>query len=884
MAQLNDLLVAGASRLLNGLGVLGTTNSDSILPNTTDTYVLGESGKRWNSAYIKTITGSHISLDTLTVNNYATIGGGQAATAINTGALRIKGGLSTEQNSFFGKSIILTPAASQGIKIGTAYITAASSTNGEIVLQGGHLRFGGSDWAYDNWAGLKYDHSSKTMYLGIADGSIFTANTAQSGGTLALPGVRYLSINGKTVIDAVDGWLRINETKAYATGVYFGNNVVRTDGQLQVGSSGTNFYANSSGNGYFSNTLGIAGTNTSYKLYVNGKTRVGDGAASTSTTTGGLIVGGGIGVSGDSYFGGNITASVYSGQAEGHRLGYRHLDAGNPNSWNDSRLYIGYGSMYPTRSIGFYNTNSANTGNTLWAEVNDNGFYARTRFGVNGQSTNYHFYVNGSSYLSGTLSLASTTPIVFYGNGTGTYNQSAIYVNSTSFTIETPRATDSGSATILPFLVKTRGGEDAPLRAGKINAGDKVELWTDSEGGNIRLTSPNGSLWSIDALGNTSMRFIWAETSIPFSFSNDGTISGNRFTGHANSAMYLYADNSPYRYGDSAPYYAHMTYNTNGDYRWYLRVAPETPKDVAVDYSYDSGKLGGNTKAQLTTYSTQRDFANGTLIYTDINYANNEGDPFYMEIRGNTYGRTNSCFTQVQGYIYSGTVINYGVMHLGHSHIDSIICMNLGGNLCFWFPRHGYWEGYSIFCSTGYNYSVNRVTSVTNSADPGGTKRVNLSSNVKYTWKNGMAVTGAVWNDYAEHREADTEEFGYVLMETGKDSLTKTTERLSHFAGVSSDTWGFSQGETDKAKTPIAVAGRVLVYPYQDRNNYKPGDCVCAAPGGTVDIMTREEVVLWPDRVVGTVSQVPDYEEWGGGENADRPAVKVDGRIWIKVR
>ena len=87
MAQLNDLLVAGASRLLNGLGVLGTTNSDSILPNTTDTYVLGESGKRWNSAYIKTITGSHISLDTLTVNNYATIGGGQAATAINTGAL-----------------------------------------------------------------------------------------------------------------------------------------------------------------------------------------------------------------------------------------------------------------------------------------------------------------------------------------------------------------------------------------------------------------------------------------------------------------------------------------------------------------------------------------------------------------------------------------------------------------------------------------------------------------------------------------------------------------------------------------------------------------------------------------------------------------------------
>ena len=146
----------------------------------------------------------------------------------------------------------------------------------------------------------------------------------------------------------------------------------------------------------------------------------------------------------------------------------------------------------------------------------------------------------------------------------------------------------------------------------------------------------------------------------------------------------------------------------------------------------------------------------------------------------------------------------------------------------------------------------------------------------------GDSVTGAVYNDYAECRETDVEDFGYVLTENGDDTLSKTTKRLQHFAGISSDTWGFSQGETEKAKTPIAVAGRVLAYPYQDRNNYKPGDCVCAAPGGLVDIMTREEVINYPDRIVGTVSCVPDYEEWGGGP--DRDPVKVDGRIWIKVR
>lgn len=148
-------------------------------------------------------------------------------------------------------------------------------------------------------------------------------------------------------------------------------------------------------------------------------------------------------------------------------------------------------------------------------------------------------------------------------------------------------------------------------------------------------------------------------------------------------------------------------------------------------------------------------------------------------------------------------------------------------------------------------------------------------------WQLGDSITGAVWNDYAEYRESDCQEFGRVLVENGDDSLSVSNFRLQPFAGVSSDTWGFCQGETEKAKTPIAVAGRVLVYSYQDRNNYKPGDCVCAAPNGTVDIMTRQEVIQYPDRIVGTVSCVPDYEEWGQG---DRPTVKVDGRIWIKVR
>jgi hypothetical protein len=101
---------------------------------------------------------------------------------------------------------------------------------------------------------------------------------------------------------------------------------------------------------------------------------------------------------------------------------------------------------------------------------------------------------------------------------------------------------------------------------------------------------------------------------------------------------------------------------------------------------------------------------------------------------------------------------------------------------------------------------------------------------------------------------------------------------------VISDTYGSLMGESDTAKTPIAVAGRVLVYPYKNRESYNLGDAVCSAPGGTVDIMSREEIRDYPERIIGTVSEIPTYNTWYAG-NKDNPTnVSVNGRIWIYVR
>lgn len=140
---------------------------------------------------------------------------------------------------------------------------------------------------------------------------------------------------------------------------------------------------------------------------------------------------------------------------------------------------------------------------------------------------------------------------------------------------------------------------------------------------------------------------------------------------------------------------------------------------------------------------------------------------------------------------------------------------------------------------------------------------------------------GAVWNDYAEFRICN-EDFkpGQVVLENGDDSLSIASQRLQRGCSIISDTFGFAIGETDEAKCPIAVSGRVLTYGYESREEFKKhiGWPVCSGPNGTVSIMTEEEEEKYPSRIIGTISAVPDYETWGTGN------VKVDGRIWIKVR
>lgn len=92
---------------------------------------------------------------------------------------------------------------------GTIYINNSNSSNGAIRLNsdinsnarisaigdqvifntGNSIRFGEATWDWSQWAGLRYTQSNKTIYLGIADDSVFNANIPQLDGTLRLAGI-----------------------------------------------------------------------------------------------------------------------------------------------------------------------------------------------------------------------------------------------------------------------------------------------------------------------------------------------------------------------------------------------------------------------------------------------------------------------------------------------------------------------------------------------------------------------------------------------------------------------------------------------------------------------------------------------------------------------
>ena len=138
---------------------------------------------------------------------------------------------------------------------------------GQVIFNtGSAIRFGENDWDWNKWAGLKYTHSNKTIYLGIADSSVFYANSPQSNGTLKFPGITTITPDSGARIGGSGGDLYLGNA----------NNSNWVKVQNICSHNGSNYwYIYQNGNAHFSN-IDVAGTTTiGGNTTINGNTTIG---------------------------------------------------------------------------------------------------------------------------------------------------------------------------------------------------------------------------------------------------------------------------------------------------------------------------------------------------------------------------------------------------------------------------------------------------------------------------------------------------------------------------------------------------------------------------------------------------------------------------------
>lgn len=184
----------------NYSNVVDLPSNSGTLALTTDNVA---SASKWATARTLTLTGSVIGSVSIDGSGNVSL----ATTTNHTHAyLPLAGGTMT------GTINANDNTQNTGIKFKSNNANLNALSNQHLIL-GTAIRFGAyGTWDWDAWAGLKYDHATKTIYLGISDGTVFNANSAQTGGTLSLPAISTVKVDANTRIAQANGSLYIGSS------------------------------------------------------------------------------------------------------------------------------------------------------------------------------------------------------------------------------------------------------------------------------------------------------------------------------------------------------------------------------------------------------------------------------------------------------------------------------------------------------------------------------------------------------------------------------------------------------------------------------------------------------------------------------------------------
>lgn len=804
-----------------------------------------------------------------------------------------------------------------------------SGSAGHLAVRGSDSTNGASSWG--KWSTV-LDSSNYTSYINNYYWANVKVSTASSTETKPTFNTAYTSnwwrSTGKTGWwnDTYSGGIAMeNKTYVKVTG---NKSFLIPNGSLKIGGNGDIFFAT----GYDNATLKIYGqTNTNFGIetiviqtcFDNQDPQTSEYTTQSANRCNLLLQPRG----GQVYIGKNLTTPG--------DIGYKLLVDGN--QWIEGNLVL-KGDSTTNPKIIFSDSNGAQPVGIVYT---DTDVYRPTKglkiMDVNNDNTgNVWLEVQGDIWTGGNIRINKNNSLIQNQDDTANYTEAVKwYKGRKSQNTYDPQIGQhntgndgTGSICILPYATATApwGGSVGLFIAKSRMLLDNYRVPTTGNSGGtvgsatVPVYSDGGVLKTITSYsGNAATATTASKLSRnagsatkPIYFSGGVPVQCNdtlgvSISGNAASATYttqllgVHENNTPYSAVEGNLIRA--VWNVKGDSRWYLKAGTYNCRVNYADNAGNADTVDGYHAADL--------FSGGYKTTLDLSALNNN---LYYPVTGVSIPANGYHKIKVSVHLNSGTKPSWATHNSGFTTNVELYTTASG-----WGATHGE----TIVLNDSYNFTncgqVVGFTQNGNTSTPvlwlrgGGKYFVECDYNASWTIRTSLYYTqgsssdtyhqtvepqssypgfkaingviragqvyGAVWNDYAEYRQTkECIQPGYCVIETGKGDLIKSSERLQPGANIVSDTFGFVIGETEQTKTPLAVSGRVLAYPYEDRDSYQAGDPVCSGPNGTISKMTREEVREYPDRIIGTVSEIPDYEIWGTGN------VKVNNRIWIKVK